>query len=347
MRLGSHLSVAGGVANAIRSAVELGLESVQVFTANQRQWAPRAPSKDEITEWFAALKSAGWSDPDDIRVVSHNSYLVNLASPDETARKRSLALQRAELERCEALAIRRCVMHPGAHLGAPAPRVAPPARPEPCTDDERAGLERLAKSLDELHKSTTGFKVLTCLETTAGAGTALGYDFRHLSIVRDMMKSPERIGFCFDTCHATVAGYDMHDERGAKATLDLLVETLDLGGGAKSSRGGDRIVFHLNDSKGALASRLDRHEHIGDGLCGAACFRVLLTAPMFAKCPGILETPKEGSFKGKPWDTENVRRLRAIAAGLPTAPARGGARSSKATKPAPAAPKRKKPAARS
>lgn len=343
MRFGSHLSVAGGVANAVREAVELGLDALQIFTANQRQWSPRSPSDEEIKDWFAALKEAGWSDVDDVRVVSHNSYLVNLASPDAAARMKSLELQRHELERCEALAVRRCVMHPGAHLGTPAPRVAPPGRPDACTEEERAGLERLAKSLDALHTSTAGFKVLTCLENTAGAGTTLGYDLRQLAIVRDMMKTPERIGFCFDTCHATAAGYDMHTAAGAQQTLELLCEVLGIARHSSSAQGGatprvresrtverragDRpaavahdtrsasrfMVFHLNDSKGALASRLDRHEHINDGVCGAQCFRMLLTAPEFEACPGILETPKEDSFNGTPWDIENVRRLRAIA----------------------------------
>lgn len=336
MRFGSHLSVAGGVANAVREAVELGLESVQVFTANQRQWAPKPPSEAQIAEWFDALREAGWGDPDDIRVVSHNSYLVNLASPDAGARARSLALQRAELERCEALAIRRCVMHPGAHLGTPAPRVAPPKRDEPCSPEEREGLERLARSLDELHASTAGFKVLTCLENTAGAGSTLGYDLRHLAMIREIMKTPERVGFCFDTCHATAAGYDMHTNAGAAETVQLLGEVLNLDLGtapvagtrtrtrvAKGSREAprDRLVFHLNDSKGACGSRLDRHEHIGDGVCGKACFRALLATSAFADCPGILETPKEGSFKERPWDVENVRRLRALA---PSATTRRG-----------------------
>ncbi len=304
MRLGSHLSVAGGVANAVRSAMELELECVQVFTANQRQWSPKAPSRDEIVEWFEALRAASWNDPDDHRTVSHNSYLVNMASPDAEARERSIAAQRAELERCEALAIRRCVMHPGAHLGVPAPRLKASERPEPCTDDELAGLKRLAASLDLLHAQTKGFRVVTCLENTAGAGSALGYDLRQLAMVRDRVRHPERVGYCFDTCHATAAGYDMSTEAGASATLGLI----------RSVLGADRVlVFHLNDSKGACGSRLDRHEHIGDGLCGAPCFRSLLAAGEFARCPGILETPKEGSFKGRPWDAENIRRLRALA----------------------------------
>jgi len=356
VRLGSHLSVAGGVANAVREAVSLGLDAVQVFTANQRQWSPRPPSDEQVKEWFVALRDAGWGDADDIRVVSHNSYLVNLASPDPTARARSLALQRAELERCEALAIRRCVMHPGAHLGAPAPRVAAPSRTEPCTDDELAGLERLASSLDELHAQTAGFKVLTCLENTAGAGTALGYDLRHLAIVRDMMKTPERIGFCFDTCHATVAGYDMHTDAGAKETVDRLFDTLEIdrtpvrnerdpkrANGAKRRFAPLCLVFHLNDSKGVLASRLDRHEHIGDGACGSPCFQALLGEPAFDRCPGILETPKEGDYKGTPWDVENVRRLRAlgdVASGVDAA-ARQQSVKARATK---ASPKRSKSA---
>ena len=306
MRLGSHLSVAGGVAEALRSAEELALESVQIFTANQRQWSPRPPSEEEIRDWFATRKAMGWDPEDPDRVVSHNSYLVNMASPDDAARTRSAALQRAELERCEALAVRRCVMHPGAHLSAPAPKVPPPQRPEACTPEEEAGVARLAAALDGLHRSLPGFKVVTCLENTAGAGSAIGYDLRHLAAVRARVREPERIGFCIDTCHATAAGYDLSTPAAAKAFMEVLDSTL----------GMERVfVLHLNDSKGALGSRLDRHEHIGDGCCGAAGFRELLRCKALAARPGILETPKEGTYRRKPWDSENVRRLKAIAAG--------------------------------
>ena len=137
-RIGSHCSAAGGPAHAVREAVALGLDCVQVFTANQRQWKPKEPGPEEIREWFAALKEAGWADPEDHRVVSHNSYLVNLAHPTKSGCARSIRLQRSELERCERLGIRLCVMHPGAHLGTP-------RSPRETNDLDRAPLERRAR----------------------------------------------------------------------------------------------------------------------------------------------------------------------------------------------------------
>jgi len=302
-RYGSHLSVAGGLHHAIDEAVRLGLASVQVFTKNQRQWRVPPLPESEIALWRAALVRAGWQRECGERVVSHGSYLVNLASPDASLRKKSVALHVAELERCEALGIERCVIHPGAHMGAARKPSDPNPLREPATPDERAGLERIAASLDAVHDAVPGLRVRTCLETTTGAGTALGYDFAHLAAIIGMVKEATRLAACIDTCHIVSAGYDMSTPAAARRTLDEFCDVV----------GEDRLlVAHINDSQAPPGSRRDRHAHIGQGTCGHACFRAILSRRAWRTVPMILETPKEGSCKGKPWDLANIAALETI-----------------------------------
>lgn len=302
-RYGSHLSVAGGLHHAIDEAVRLGLASVQVFTKNQRQWRVPPLPESEIALWREALARAGWQRECGERVVSHGSYLVNLASPDAALRKKSIALHVAELERCEALGIERCVIHPGAHMGAARKPSDPNPLREPATPDERAGLERIAASLDAVHDAAPGLRVRTCLETTTGAGTALGYDFAHIAAIIGVVKEPKRLAACIDTCHIVSAGYDMSTLAAARRTLDEFCDIV----------GDERLlVAHINDSEAPPGSRRDRHAHIGHGTCGDACFRAILSRRAWRTVPMILETPKEGSYKGKPWDLANIAALEAI-----------------------------------
>lgn len=303
---GSHLSIAGGMVNALHDAKRLKMDCVQVFTKNQRQWNAPPLKDDDRDAWLTELTSLGWDwgeGTQPVRTVSHNSYLINVASPDAANRRRSIALQRVELERCEALHIPCCVMHPGAHLGeARSPR-DPNTLGEPPSRDELNGLKRIVKALDQLHRALRGYRVLTCLETTVGSGTNLGYDFAHLAYIRDHVADPDRIAFCFDTCHVTAAGYDMTADAKAKAVLDHWDDLCGL----------DRLrVLHVNDSIGAVGSRKDRHAHIGDGECGRSCFRAILNRPELADVPKILETPKGENDKGTPWDTVNIRRLKRL-----------------------------------
>ena len=298
---GAHLSTAGGMVNALNEARRLRMDCVQVFTANQRQWASRPLGAEALREWRDRLRELRWTRS--ARVVSHGAYLVNLASPDRDLRNRSLARQREELERCEMLSIRSCVIHPGAHMGAARPAGEPHELGRDPRRDELAGLKRLVGALDQLHRWLPGYRVLTCLETTAGAGTTLGYDFRHLAFVRESVREPERVGFCFDTCHVTAAGYDMSHPRGAREVLRLFGATC----GARHLR-----VFHLNDSAAPLGTRRDRHAHIGHGYCGLACFRAIVNSPRFARVPKILETPKGTDSRGVPWDVANIRRLKRL-----------------------------------
>jgi deoxyribonuclease-4 len=305
--LGSHLSIAGGMVNALHEARRLKMDCVQVFTKNQRQWKAPALKDAERAAWLNELQRMKWSSAagEPHRVISHNSYLVNLASPDAELRKRSIAAQRDELERCEALDIRLCVAHPGAHLSEVRPVKQPNDLSGQPTQAEIAGLKRIALSLDIIHHDLPGYKVITCLETTVGSGTNLGYDFHHLALIRSEVKQPERVGFCLDTCHVTAAGYDMSTPAKAREVLDKWHAICGL----------DRLLaLHLNDSVGPLGSRKDRHAHIGDGCCGAACFRTILNHPALEAVPMILETPKETNDKGVEWDVINLRRLRRMRA---------------------------------
>ncbi|MFB3138359.1 MAG: deoxyribonuclease IV [Phycisphaerales bacterium] len=299
---GSHLSIAGGLVNALIEAQRLNMDCVQVFTRNQRQWSARPLGDDERSVWATKLKELGWHrGRSSARTVSHGSYLVNLASPDPMLWKKSTALQRAELERCEALAIRLCVIHPGAHLGAARPSGQPHQLGAVPTKDELAGLRRVVKALNQLHEELPGYRVITCLETTVGAGTTLGYDFQHLAYIRSHVREPQRVGYCFDTCHVTAAGYDMTTDDKAKTTLQQWDKTC----GNRQLR-----VLHLNDSVGPVGSRKDRHAHIGRGQCGLSCFRAIVNRSAFDRVPKILETPKGKDDKGIPWDVVNIRCLK-------------------------------------
>ncbi|RMH26005.1 MAG: deoxyribonuclease IV [Planctomycetota bacterium] len=291
--LGSHLSVAGGLVNALHEARRLRFDTVQIFTKNQRQWRVPPLKEDARDDWLRELRELGWEG----RTASHASYLANLGSPDRSLWEKSLGLMRAEVERCDALSIPYLVFHPGAHMGA-------------SEEDARAGCDRVAQGVRRLIDQTPDGSTVLCLENTAGAGTTLGRTFEELAriaqgAVRGLRGSARsraeaRIGFCFDTCHALAAGYDITTAEGVREVFDRFDRALGLG----------RLrVLHLNDSKGALGSRVDRHTHIGDGAVGLEAFRHIMNRPEFRLVPKILETPKGESPKGTPWDTINRRRL--------------------------------------
>jgi deoxyribonuclease-4 len=283
MKLGSHLSVAGGLHLALIEAQRLGMGCVQVFTKNQRQWRVPPLTDEHIKLWHEHVNKTGIKS-----TVSHNSYLINLASPVADTRRKSIALQRHELLRCEALGIQHLVLHPGAHMQA----------------GEDAGLRRVAKSLDRLHKDLPGLKVQSCLEITAGQGTSLGWCFEHLQRIIELVSAPQRLAVCLDTAHMLAAGYDLTSERGARTTLTQCDRILGPGRVA---------VLHLNDSKKPRGSRVDRHEHIGHGHVSLDAFRVFVRRRAFAKVPMILETAKQFNEQGVDWDTVNMDTLRSLA----------------------------------
>ncbi len=281
---GSHLSIAGGLVNALLEAEKLKLDTVQVFTKNQQQWRVPPLKEEDRVAWLEKLADLGWQE----RTVAHDSYLINLASPDDALWDKSVRLMRAEIERCEALSIPFLVSHPGAFT----------------TSTAEAGIKRIIKAYDRLHRELPGYRTIVCLENTAGGGSTLGRTFEQLRDIRTGVRQPQRLAYCLDTCHLLAGGYDVRSEQAARAVLAEFdaVCGLDL-----------LKVLHLNDSKGELGSRLDRHEHIGDGCVGRDGFRAFVTHSALRSVPKILETPKTTTAKGTPMDTVNLRRLKRLA----------------------------------
>lgn len=278
---GSHLSISGGMHNALLKAEELGFDSVQVFTKNQQQWKCSPLAEDAIGNWKTHCKRLKFE-----HTVSHDSYLINLASPDSALRLKSIELFVEELSRCEILGIPYLVTHPGAHMG----------------EGEEVGLRRVAQSLDVVHSVVPKARVITCLEITAGQGSSLGYTLEHLAEIISLVKAPQRLGVCLDTAHLFAAGYDFRGRRYAGFCRQV-----------EKTVGLKRIkVLHLNDSKKDLGSRVDRHEHIGRGKIGLDGFRPFVRDKRFGKVPKILETAKEKDEHGRDWDAVNLEVLRSL-----------------------------------
>jgi deoxyribonuclease-4 len=278
---GSHLSIAGGMHNALIEAESLHMQTVQVFTKNQQQWNWKPLSDNDVAQWDAHRRRLSFS-----VTVSHDSYLINLASPDPVLRKKSIGLFVEEVRRCAILGIPYLVTHPGAHMG----------------DGEEVGLARVAESLDSVHETVGPSEVVTCLEITAGQGTSLGYRLEHLATIIDRVKSPERLAVCLDTAHLFAAGYDF---RGRK--YGNFRKELDATVGIKRIK-----VWHLNDSKKELGSRVDRHEHIGLGTIGEEGFKPIVRDREFKNVPKILETAKAKHPDGRPWDAVNLEVLQRL-----------------------------------
>ena len=260
--LGAHMSIAGGHALAIERATAFSMTACQIFTKNANQWnaKPIAPEAAESFRTGLAASEIGF-------VVAHDSYLINLASPDDTLRQRSIAAFGDELRRCALLGVPWLVTHPGAHMGT--------------SVDE--GVSRVASALNELFDELPDLGVTVLLETTAGQGTTLGRSFDELAMILALVEDQTRVGVCFDTCHVFAAGYDMRDAEVYGATMQAFDDSIGFG----------RLrLFHLNDSKKGLGARVDRHAHIGEGELGREAFRLLLNDERFAGYPGILETPK-------------------------------------------------------
>ena len=278
---GSHLSIAGGLHNAIIKAEEYGFSTVQIFTKNQQQWRVPRLTSAAIEQWKSRLNAAGFT-----KTTSHASYLINLASPDEVLWRRSVELFAEELRRCIALGIPYCIVHPGAHMGA----------------GEAIGLARVARALNLIHSSVPADGVMTCLECTAGRGSSLGHRLEHLAGIIEQVEQPRRVGVCLDTAHLFAAGYDF---RGRK--YDAFLKEL------KRIIGIRRVkAIHLNDSKKPLGSHLDRHEHIGRGTIGLEGFRPFVQDERWRNVPKILETPKEKAPDGRDWDVVNFEALMSL-----------------------------------
>lgn len=279
--LGAHMSIAGGCHHALLAARKYGCATVQLFTKNPNQWREKELTREEI-RLFRGLKR-------DSRLrllLSHGSYLINMASPDEALYRRSVEALVVELQRAELLGLSYLVTHPGASLDS----------------GEETGLGRVAGALNEIHARCPGFRAKILLETTAGQGSSLGHRFEHLARILALVAEPRRLGVCFDTCHVFAAGYALGPEREYRSTLRAL----------------DRIVglawvraFHLNDSLKPQGSRIDRHAHIGQGQLGLEPFRLLVNDRRFDRRPMVVETSKEDT-KGRDMDAVNLATLRGL-----------------------------------
>ena len=277
--LGAHMSIAGGVGNALLDGKKVDCDAIQIFTKSSRQWASKPYSKEEIEQFVINRKETGIT-----KVVAHDSYLLNLASPDTALRVRSVIAFIDELERCEILGVTNLIAHPGAHVGA----------------GEAEGIKTIAKSLDEVHTACPGYEVKITLEITAGQGSNLGYRFEQIGNIMDATKESDRLRVCFDTEHAFAAGYDLRTPEGYERTFSEFEDVIGL----------DRLAaFHLNDSKKEFHSRVDRHEHIGKGFIGVAAFGLLMNDKRFWGLPMCLETPKGPDLKE---DRENLTLLRSL-----------------------------------
>jgi deoxyribonuclease-4 len=276
LRLGAHESTAGGLYKAFERAQSAGCDAVQIFVKSNRAWAVKPLTEEDVARFQAGAEETGIQP-----VVGHASYLLNLATPDEALWTKSRDVLIIELERCEALGVPYLVLHPGSHVGT----------------GEEAGLARVAQALGEVHAATPGFRTRVLLETTAGQGTSLGYRFEHLAWLMAHTPEGERLGVCLDTCHVFAAGYELSTPEGYAATMESFDRIIGL----------ERLeVIHLNDSKGHLGSRKDRHEHIGKGYIGLDGFRHVLNDVRLAGLPGLLETPKSADLHE---DRENLAVL--------------------------------------
>lgn len=262
LQLGAHVSAAGGPAQAPRRGAEIGCDCIQVFTRNQRTWKVKPVEEAEATAFREARAESGIG-----AVMSHASYLINLASEDPEKRERSRDGLAAELERCHRLGIEYLNFHPGAHRG----------------QGEETGLNAIAAALDAIcHAHPDKTDVRLVLENVAGQGSTLGADFRELQAILERVREPGRFAVCIDTAHAFAAGYALHTEEG----WDGMWEAFD------AAVGLDRLVaLHLNDSKAPFASRKDRHALIGRGEIGPGAFQRAVRDPRTAGLPMFLETP--------------------------------------------------------
>ncbi len=277
--IGAHMSISGGVFNAILAGEELGCTTIQIFTKNSNQWKAKELTPADVDK-FSRHQERTKISP----IVGHNGYLINLASPKDDAYALSQQAMLVELQRAEMLGLPYLVMHPGSHLAT----------------GEKQGLKRISGAIDWLHQKTKGYKVKMCLETTAGQGSNLGYKFEQLAEIIEMVKEDQRLGVCYDTCHTFAAGYDIRTKKAYQKTFKEFDQAI----------GHSRLkAIHLNDAVKDLGSRVDRHTHIGEGKIGLEGFKLLMNDERWQMIPKILETPKEG---GTAKDIENLSVLRSL-----------------------------------
>ena len=277
--LGAHMSIAGGLHLAFTRIRKVKGEALQIFLSNQRQWETTPLTSEMVVEF-----RRHWEENDYMPVAAHDSYLINLATPDPTTLEKSVAAFADELERAAILGIPFLITHPGSHRGV----------------GVEAGLERFVENMDRAISRSQTSTVMVLIENTAGQGTNLGSTFEEISFIITESQYGDGLGVCFDTSHAFAAGYDIR----TRVTYEDTFSTFDQIIGLEKLK-----FFHINDSKRPLGSRVDRHEHIGKGEIGLAGFRLLLNDPRFQQHPMVLETPKGKELKE---DKKNLKVLRSL-----------------------------------
>jgi deoxyribonuclease-4 len=279
MLFGAHCSTAGGIYTALERAREISAEICQIFVKNNMQWFGKPPSIQDLALYQKQLAETKLA-----RVFGHAGYLINLAAPSSKNRDISIKSLIQEIEFATILELPFLVLHPGAHLG----------------HGERAGLDQFVAGLNEVLVATKKSTVRIALENTAGQGSCLGHTISHLAAIYDGADKPERLGVCLDTAHFFAAGYDIRTPKGWDAAIAEVAKLI----GVRQI-----VAFHLNDSKTALGSRVDRHAHIGEGWIGKDGFRTIVNDSRFKKTPACLETPKSKDLKE---DIQNLTTLRLL-----------------------------------
>ncbi len=277
--IGAHTSAAGGAHNALLEGRDIGATTIQLFTANQRQWTPKSLTDEAIDLWNATLQETGLK-----KIMSHDSYLINLCAPDPENLRKSRAAFREEILRCKALGITFLNFHPGSYI----------------KDDPQECMDRIIESILECEALLADSPTRILFENVAGQGSNLGHTFEQIGYMLSGVKNKVRAGVCIDTCHTFAAGYDIRTATGWDTTL----KEFDKHVGLEHLQ-----AFHVNDSMMGLGSRRDRHAPLGKGEIGIECFKVLMTDPRTREIPKYLETPDGPEL----WKTE-IQLLREFAA---------------------------------
>ena len=276
------MSIAGGVDKAVERGASIGCSALQIFTKSTSQWAARPLPAEEAERFRDSVRRSGMT-----HVVAHDSYLINLCSPDDRLWRRSIEACALELERCARLHVPWLVTHPGGHLG----------------EGEEFAVRRMAEAIDAVHDRVPAQEASLALETTAGQGTIIGYRFEQIAAVIARTRDPGRVGVCLDTCHVFAAGYDLRTPAGYAEMMRRFDGEIGLG----------RLqAVHVNDSKRGLGERVDRHEHIGKGWIGIAAFRILMNDDRLRGVPLLLETPKDETLRQ---DVANLTTLLGLVEG--------------------------------